>query len=177
VRRAHFTKAAAGLIGTLLLGLSMAAQAGEAGSTDSNAAPTGDQPILVRVFSENGCGPCKATHSVWARLVTDHEDSAKIVVLDVTDEPRGKASVALAKEVGIIPFFQVNVGRPGTIGVLMPDGSPVEIFKGRLDKRDYDAALAKAKQWIDDPASRPPPVAAETEGATRPPAGRGMDPS
>jgi hypothetical protein len=119
----------------------------------------------------------RLVHRVWARLVADHEDSAKIVVLDVTDEPSGKASVALAKEAGIVPFFQVNVGCPGTIGVLMPDGSPVEIFKGRLDKRDYDAALAKARQWIDDPASRPPPVAAETEGATQPPDGRGTDPS
>ena len=54
---------------------------------------------------------------------------------------------------GISEFFEANLGLPGTIGILMPDGSPVEVFKGRLDKRDYDAAIEKARRWIADPES------------------------
>ena len=119
-------------------------------TAEDSALPADAKPIIARVEADN-CGSCKGTHSLWKRLVAAYQDSTEIVVLDVSDEARGTASAETAKALGIQDFLQANLARPGTIGILMPDGSQVEIFKGRLDKRDYDAAIEKARRWIADP--------------------------
>ncbi len=129
------------------LACSLAALVAVTATAEGEAPEAPAKPYLVKVHAD-WCTSCAMLALTWEKLVERHADDANIVVLDVTDQERKEEAAARAKELGIEEFYEANVARTGTVGILMPDGSPVELFKGRLDHRDYTAAIEVAKEKL-----------------------------
>lgn len=123
-------------------------------SADHHEASEVPKPFLVKVHAD-WCSSCKMLGPTWKKLEERHADDTNIVILDVTDKEAAAQSAQRAKELGIEEFYEANVARTGTVGILMPDGSPVGLFKGRLDHRDYTEAVEKAKAQIASPEPEP----------------------
>ena len=143
IRKYLFRVAAVGALAALLAG---------AASADHHEAGEAPKPFLVKMHADWN-STCKMLTPTWETLETRHAADTSIVILDMTTKELAAQSEQRAKELGIHEFYEANVKRIGTIGILMPDGSPVEIFKGRLDHRDYTAAVEKAKAQIASPGS------------------------
>ena len=129
------------------LAWSLMALAAVSATAEDEAPVASAKPYLVKVHAD-WCTSCAMLSLTWEKLVERHADDANIVILDVTDKEHTEKAAARAEELGIQEFYEANVGRTGTVGVLMPDGSPVEVFKGRLDHRDYTAAIESAKEKL-----------------------------
>ena len=104
------------------------------------AASTG--PLVVKIHAD-WCGTCVRLTSVWEDLQAGYGDSARFVVLDVTDRGAAVASAIEAERLGISEFFDEHKGRTGTIAILDPaTGKAVEIFTGETDAEVYESPLA-----------------------------------
>ncbi len=134
-----------GFSACLLLACLVSLPAGAEEAASATPASTG--PLVVKIHAD-WCGTCVKLTSVWEELQAGYGDSARFVVLDVTDRSATVASAIEAERLGISEFFDANKGRTGTIGILDPaTGKAVEIFKGETDAEVYEnplAALLKA---------------------------------
>lgn len=106
-----------------------------------------DGPLVVKIHAD-WCGTCVRLNPVWDQLQAGYGESARFVVLDVTDKDATDASSVVAASLGITAFFDANKGRTGTIAILDPKtGEPVSVFKGETDPEAYQdplSALLKA---------------------------------
>jgi thiol-disulfide isomerase/thioredoxin len=101
-------------------------------------------PLVVKIHAD-WCGTCVKLNSTWEELQAQYGESARFVVLDVTDKQATLAASLEADRLGIREFFDANKGKTGTIGIL--DGSTgevVEVFKGEFDPKAYQGTLAGA---------------------------------
>ncbi len=134
-----------GFSACLLLACLVSLPAGAEEAAPETPASTG--PLVVKIHAD-WCGTCVKLTSVWEELQAGYGDSARFVVLDVTDRGAATASAIEAERLGIREFFDANKSRTGTIGILDPaTGKAVEIFKGETDAEVYEnplAALLKA---------------------------------
>jgi thiol-disulfide isomerase/thioredoxin len=130
-----------GFSACLLLACLVSLPAGaEEAAPATPVSPTG--PLVVKIHAD-WCGTCVKLTSVWEELQAGYGDSARFVVLDVTDRSATVASAIEAERLGISEFFDANKGRTGTIGILDPaTGEAVEIFKGETDAEVYESPLA-----------------------------------
>jgi thiol-disulfide isomerase/thioredoxin len=101
-------------------------------------------PMIVKIHAD-WCAKCQAIAETWHRIEKELADEARIVVLDVTDEARLKATQVKAKELGLERFFAENTSRTGSVavferGAVIPD--TLLIAETNFDV--YEQALKKA---------------------------------
>lgn len=107
----------------------------------SGAASDGG-PLVVKIHAD-WCGTCVRLNPVWEELQAGYGDSARFVVLNVTDKGDTAASAIEAERLGITAFFDANKGRTGTIAILDPKtGEAISVFKGEMDPKAYEDPLA-----------------------------------
>jgi thiol-disulfide isomerase/thioredoxin len=101
-------------------------------------------PLVVKIHAD-WCGTCVKLNSTWEELQAQYGQSARFVVLDVTDKAGTVAASVEADRLGISEFFDANKGKTGTIAILDPEtGEVYELFKGEFDPKAYDGPLAGA---------------------------------
>jgi hypothetical protein len=93
------------------------------------------------------CQKCVSLGSTWTSLDAKLGDSARLVVLDVTNEERFEDTQRIARYLGISGFLEEHMERTGTIAVLHGESrEPVATFDGERGLRPYLSALAKARR-------------------------------
>lgn len=126
----------AGFAASLLLACTLALPSG--------AEPDAGGPLVVKIHAD-WCGTCVKLNPTWDELQARYGESARFVVLDVTDKSATVASGVEADRLGISEFFDANKGRTGTIAILnAKTGEVVEVFKGEFDPAAYEGPLAGA---------------------------------
>lgn len=101
-------------------------------------------PMIVKIHAD-WCVKCQAIAETWHRIEKELADEARIVVFDVTDETRLKATQVKAKELGLEKFFMENTSRTGSVAVFEPGGvTPDTLLVAETNFEVYDRALKKA---------------------------------
>ena len=116
-----------------------------AGFTVSSEADPGT-PFLVKVHADS-CRKCIDLGPVWTRLDSRLGDSARLVVLDVTNEERFERTKHIARYLGLTGFLKERREQTGTVAVL--DGETREVvatFNGDRNVESYLAAVARARR-------------------------------
>lgn len=122
----------------LLLALAVAAPSG------AESDPSG--PLVVKIHAD-WCGTCVKLNSTWEELQAGYGDSARFVVLDVTDRDASLAASVEADRLGISEFFDAHKAKTGTIAILdAQTGEVYEVFKGEFDPKAYEGPLAGAQK-------------------------------
>ncbi|MBA2565748.1 MAG: hypothetical protein H0V09_10045 [Gemmatimonadetes bacterium] len=101
-------------------------------------------PMIVKIHAD-WCINCQAIAETWHRVEKELADRARIVVFDVTDETRVKATRVKAKELGLKQFFAENASRTGSVAVFGPGAvEPDTLLVAETDFGVYERALGKA---------------------------------
>lgn len=89
---------------------------------------------------------CTRLEPLWKRLGDECGASARLVLLDVTNQESTARAAREAESLGLGDFFDAHKSQTGTIALI--DAStkqPLDVFKGELDFAKYQAALSKRK--------------------------------
>lgn len=101
-------------------------------------------PMIVKIHAD-WCVKCQAIAETWHRIEKELAGEARIVVLDVTDETRLKATQVKARELGLEKFFAENTSRTGSVAVFETGAvNPDTVLVAETNFDVYVRALKKA---------------------------------
>ncbi len=103
------------------------------------------RPLVVKIHADS-CPTCVELGPTWTRLDAQAGASARLVVLDVTDETRSADTKRIARYLGLGDFLQQHMQQTGMIAVLHgATRAQIAVFQGERDVSEYLEAIAKAR--------------------------------
>jgi rhodanese-related sulfurtransferase len=101
-------------------------------------------PLIVKIHAD-WCVRCQAIAPTWHQVEKELANEARIVVFDVTDETRLKATRVQARELGLEKFFLENTSLTGSVAVFEPGAvTPDTMLVAETNFDVYARALKKA---------------------------------
>jgi thiol-disulfide isomerase/thioredoxin len=119
------------------------------GETSPLAKKLQGKPVVVDIYA-TWCPGCKNIAPTLSQLRQQYASKANFVVLDVTDANTTKASMKLAKELGLTSFFNANKSQTSTVAIIDPaTGKIMKQFRNNADLAEYtgtiDFAIAQGR--------------------------------
>ncbi len=123
-------------------GIQHEAMGEDAMSHDAMMAKEAKLPLVVKIHAD-WCPKCQAIAGTWSRVESEiGGKTARVVVLDVTDQETLAAARAKAKELGIDGFFEQNRAKTGTVVIYKPGAtSPAKVLVAEKDFAKYQRAV------------------------------------
>jgi hypothetical protein len=104
------------------------------------------RPLVVKIHDDFS-STCVELGPTWSRLGAQVGDSARLVVLDVTDPQRAAAAQRVARYLGVTDFLEQHRADTGMIAVFHgATREPVAVFHGERDVGAYVAAIEQARR-------------------------------
>jgi thiol-disulfide isomerase/thioredoxin len=115
----------------------------------SSDAANPSRPYVVKLHAQ-WCPICMLTKGVWSQVETTYAGRANFVVFDFTDDATTSASKAEATRLGLVKFFDENVGATGSISVLDGrSGREMESIQGVHGFDAYRAAIDEGLRKVE----------------------------
>jgi thiol-disulfide isomerase/thioredoxin len=119
------------------------------GETSPLAKKLQGKPVVVDVYA-TWCPGCKNIAPTLSQLRQQYGTKANFVILNVTDANTTKASMKLAKELGLTSFFNANKSQTSTVAIIDPaTGKIMKQFRNNADLAEYtgilDLAIAQGR--------------------------------
>ena len=116
----------------------------EQAAASVKAGALAELPMIVKIHAD-WCVRCQAIAPTWHQVEKELADQARIVVFDVTDETRLKATRVKARELGLEKFFLENTSLTGSVAVFEPGAvTPDTLLVAETNFDVYVRALKKA---------------------------------
>jgi hypothetical protein len=132
------------LAATLAISLAFILSA-EPGGAESASETGAKRHYLVKIHAD-WCVACTRLQPLWKRLGEKCGDSARLVLLDVTDRETTAHSAREAARLGLGEFFDAHKSQTGTIAVIeTATREPVAVFRGEMDFGEYEAVLTNGR--------------------------------
>jgi thiol-disulfide isomerase/thioredoxin len=114
------------------------------------------KPVIVDIYA-TWCPGCKNIAPTLSQLRQQYASKANFVVLDVTDANTTKASMKLAKELGLTSFFNANKSQTSTVAIIdSATGKIMKQFRNNADLAEYTGIIDLAiAQGHGDPMKKP----------------------
>ncbi len=99
------------------------------------------KPVVVDIYA-SWCPGCKNIAPTLSQLKQQYGKKASFVVLDVTDAKTSKASMKMAKELGLTSFFNANKSKTSTVAIIDPaTGKIMQQFQNNAEITEYISVL------------------------------------
>ena len=111
------------------------------GETSPLAQKLQGKPVVVDIYA-SWCPGCKNIAPTLSQLKQQYSTKASFIVLDVTDAKTTKASMKMAKELGLTSFFNANKSKTSTVAIIDPaTGKIMKQFQNDAEITDYSSVL------------------------------------
>jgi thiol-disulfide isomerase/thioredoxin len=102
------------------------------------------KPVVVDIYA-SWCPGCKNIAPTLSQLKQQYGTKANFVVFDVTDAKTTKASIKMAKELGLTSFFNANKSKTSTVAIIDPaTGKIMQQFQNNAEITEYSSVLDTA---------------------------------
>ena len=111
------------------------------GETSPLAQKLQGKPVVVDIYA-SWCPGCKNIAPTLSQLRQQYGTKASFVVFNVTDAKTTKASMKMAKELGLASFFNANKSKTSTVAIIDPaTGKIMKQFQNDAEITDYSSVL------------------------------------
>jgi thiol-disulfide isomerase/thioredoxin len=111
------------------------------GETSPLAKKLQGKPVVVDIYA-SWCPGCKNIAPTLSQLKQQYGTKANFVVLNVTDAKTTKASMKMAKELGLTSFFNANKSKTATVAIIDPaTGKIMKQFQNNAEIAEYSSVL------------------------------------
>ena len=102
------------------------------------------KPVVVDIYA-SWCPGCKNIAPTLSQLKQQYGRKASFVVFDVTNAKTIKASMKMAKELGLASFFNANKSKTSTVAIIDPaTGKIMQQFQNNAEINEYSSVLDSA---------------------------------
>ncbi len=111
------------------------------GETSPLAKKLQGKPVVVDIYA-TWCPGCKNIAPTLSQLRQQYGTKASFVVLNVTNAKTTKASMKIAKELGLTSFFNANKSKTATVAIIDPaTGKIMQQFQNNAEIAEYSSVL------------------------------------
>jgi thiol-disulfide isomerase/thioredoxin len=128
-------------ISTPLVKLSAPATLIAKGETSPLAKKLQGKPVVVDIYA-TWCPGCNNIAPALSQLRKQYSTKASFVVFNVSDTKTTKASMKMARELGLTSFFNANKSKTSTVAIIDPaTGKIMKQFQNNAEVADYSSVL------------------------------------
>ena len=111
------------------------------GETSPLAQKLQGKPVVVDIYA-SWCPSCKNIAPTLSQLKQQYGTKASFIVFNVTDAKTTKASMKMAKELGLTSFFNANKSKTSTVAIIDPaTGKIMKQFQNNAEITGYSSVL------------------------------------
>jgi thiol-disulfide isomerase/thioredoxin len=102
------------------------------------------KPVIVDVYA-SWCSACQNIAPTLSQLKKDYQGQVNFIVLDVSDKSKARQAEAMARELGLGKFFEMNKSRTGMVAIIDPaTGNILTQHYNNANLADYTSVLNTA---------------------------------
>jgi thiol-disulfide isomerase/thioredoxin len=99
------------------------------------------KPVVVDIYA-SWCPGCKNIAPTLSQLKQKYSTKASFIIFDVTDAKTTRASMKMAKELGLTSFFNANKSKTSTVAIIDPaTGKIMQQFQNNAEITAYSSVL------------------------------------